>query len=670
MHAGTLAAPVTIAAPWLWMLPGLPLAAFTLLILFGRRIGRLSGWLAVAALAGSCAMTLSMAGDALALRRMSLTWAWLSTSNPSWLFALSVDGLSWIMLFVVTTIAPLIATYSIGYMHGDPRFSRFFAYFSLFCASMIGLVMAEHLVLLYACWELVGLCSYLLISFWFEKPEAAAAGRKAFLTTRVGDTGLLLGLLLLAWSGGSLQTHQLAAASHTLTPSLLTLISLLIFIGAAGKSAQVPLHVWLPDAMEGPTPVSALIHAATMVAAGVYLVARTAVLFTPQSLAVVLGIGLVTHLLAGTVALTQTDIKRILAYSTLSQLGLMMTALGIGAVSAAMFHLLTHAFFKALLFLGAGSVIHATHAQELSQLGGLRRAMPWTSTLFLIASLSMGGCFLLSGYWSKDAILLAAEVASPWLMGVLLVGAGMTAAYIFRLYLRCFHGPSHAGHHAPHDRAGHPAAGGVGDGSAAGREPAAESPMIMVLPMALLGLGAAAVGLVESPWLGHPFLRLLSDPHAHEHIDIPVTLLSAGALAAGIALAWIVGVRRRNPLPEAFHPLGRALYTLAFNKYYVDEAYERWIIRPAVALSQRLTQFDQRVIDGAVNGAGGAGDWVSRLQAAFDRTVVDGAVNGVAAVTRRCGLMVRRVQGGVVQQYLLIVVVAVVALTVAFGLSP
>jgi NADH-quinone oxidoreductase subunit L len=263
----------------------------------------------------------------------------------------------------------------------------------------------------------------------------------------------------------------------------------------------------------------------------------------------------------------------------------------------------------------------------------------------------MGGCFLLSGYWSKDAILLAAEVASPWLMGVLLVGAGMTAAYIFRLYLRCFEAPAPAASHGHH---GTPQ----------------ESPMIMVLPMALLGLGAAAVGLAESPWLGHLFLRLLGDPHAHEHIDLPVTLLSTGALAAGIALAWIVGVQRRNPLPKALRPLGHALYTLAFNKYYVDEAYDRWIIRPVIALSQRLTQFDQRVIDGAVNGAGDAGDWISRLQAVFDRTVVDGAVNGVAAVTRRCGLVLRRMQTGVVQQYLLAVVAAVVMLSVAFGLSP
>jgi NADH:ubiquinone oxidoreductase subunit 5 (subunit L)/multisubunit Na+/H+ antiporter MnhA subunit len=271
----------------------------------------------------------------------------------------------------------------------------------------------------------------------------------------------------------------------------------------------------------------------------------------------------------------------------------------------------------------------------------------------------MGGTFLLSGYWSKDAILLAAEEASPWLMTVLLVGAGMTAAYIFRLYLRCFEAPAakapgHAAHGAHHGESHAPH----------------ESPMIMVLPMALLGLGAAAVGLAESPWFGHPFMRLLGDPHTHEHIDIPVTLWSTGALAAGIALAWIVGVRGRNPLPKALHPLGHALYTLAFRKYYVDELYDRWIIRPVVSLAQRLTAFDQRVIDGAVNGAGEGGDWISRLQAAFDRTVVDGAVNGVASVTRSCGMALRWVQRGVVQQSLLMVVAAVVLLSVAFGLSP
>ncbi len=654
-------APLPVFAPHLVWIPLLPLAAFAILILVGRRLGRLSGWLAVAALAGSCALVLAIAAPVFNNRQLVVQWPWLSATDPVWSLGLAVDGLSWVMLAVVTTIAPLIALYSIGYMHDDARFSRYFAYFSLFCASMIGLVMADHFALLYVCWELVGLCSYLLISFWFEKPAAAAAGRKAFLTTRIGDTGLLVAILLLAWQGaGTLHFHDLELVRHQLPTGLLTLISALIFLGAVGKSAQIPLHVWLPDAMEGPTPVSALIHAATMVAAGVYLVARTAALFTPESRALVLVIGLSTHLLAGTVALTQMDIKRILAYSTISQLGLMMTALGVGAVAPAIFHLMTHAFFKALLFLGAGSVIHATHQQDLAHLGALRRQMPWTSTVFLVASLSMSGMFLLSGFWSKDAILLAAGAARPWLLWALLGGALLTTGYIFRLYLRCFHGTSSA-HSTPrpadHDR------------RAVQRTPCGgqaahsihESPAVMVLPMVLLAIGAAVAGWAGSPWY-HPFFDLLG---AHEvHAFSPfLAALSTAILLAGVWLAWMVGVRRRTLLPTGLRPLGQRLYTVAFNKYYVDELYGRVIIQPFLAMTEWSARFDQRVIDGAVNGAGAAGDLVSRWKERFDRVVVDGLVNGVAATVRGIGAVLRLMQTGVIQQYLLVVVAAVVVLS-------
>jgi NADH-quinone oxidoreductase subunit L len=412
-----------------------------------------------------------------------------------------------------------------------------------------------------------------------------------------------------------------------------------------GKSAQVPLHVWLPDAMEGPTPVSALIHAATMVAAGVYLVARTLPLFTPESLQVVLVIGLITHLFAGTVALTMTDIKRILAYSTLSQLGLMMASLGLGAATLAMFHLGTHAFFKALLFLGAGSVIHATHEQELGKLGGLRRLMPWTAATFLAASLSMSGIFPLSGFWSKDGILLAAGHAHPWLLWVLLGGAVMTAGYIFRLYFRCFEGAE------PH-RSGH---GGH----------AHESPEVMVAPLCLLALGAIGAGLTGSPWLHQPFFHLLGETSVHEGIDLPVLVLSTVAAGAGIWLAWTVGVKRVALLPAGLRPLGSTLYRLAAHKYYVDEAYERWIIQPAVRLARRLSRFDLRVVDRAVDGAGRAGWLVGEWKERFDRVVVDGFVNGTAVTVRGFGAVIRWIQTGVIQQYLFVVVAAVVALSFA-----
>ena len=630
-----------------WIL-ALPLIAFLVLIFFGRRLGRLAPWVTVCALAADCGMTLKMAGPVWQGQRLGVSWAWLSQADPTWSIGLVVDGLTWIMLFVVTSIGSMIAIYSIGYMHDDPRFPRFFAYLSLFCASMLCLVLADHFVLLYAGWELVGVCSYLLISFWFEKPAAAAAGRKAFITTRIGDTGLLLGILLLGFTGGALHFDQLGSVAAHLDPRVLTVIGILVFLGAVGKSAQIPLHVWLPDAMEGPTPVSALIHAATMVAAGVYLVARTFPLFTPQALQIVFALGLATHLLAGTIALTQLDIKRILAYSTLSQLGLMMTALGIGARSAAMLHLFTHAFFKALLFLAAGSVIHATHEQDLTKLGGLRARLPWTSTLFLIASLSMSGLFLLSGFWSKDAIILAAEEHAPWLAWVLLASAGMTAGYIFRLYLRCFHG------HAPSGR-GHAVH---------------ESPAIMVLPMAALGIGAALIGLVESPWMGHPFLRLLGEAHGQDHLDVRVAALSTLALAIGIGLAWLVGVRRQNLVPQPLRPLARQLYALAFHHYYVDELYDRAIIRPFFALTRALARFDSAVVDGAVNAAGRLGWSIGQVKERFDRLVVDRIANGVAQTVRGCGAVLRLVQTGVIQQYLLVAVTAVVVLGLVLRYGP
>jgi len=615
-------------------IPGLPLASFVLLILAGRRLGKASAWISVAALAGSCVLTFAIAPAALSPHApAALRWAWLSASNPAWSVGLTVDGLSWMMLLVVTSIGTMIQVYSIGYMAEDPRFSRFFAYLSLFCASMLTLVLADHFVLLYAGWELVGLCSYLLISFWFEKPAAAAAGRKAFITTRIGDTGLLLGILLLAFTSGDLRFASLGALREQLLGHgqgwLLTWISTLVFLGAVGKSAQVPLHVWLPDAMEGPTPVSALIHAATMVAAGVYLVARTLPLFTPESLAIVLGIGLTTHLFAGTVALTQTDIKRVLAYSTLSQLGLMMTALGLAARELAMFHLFTHAFFKALLFLGAGSVIHATHQQDLAHLGGLFKKMPVTAATFLIASLAMSGVPGLSGFWSKDAILLEARHNAPWVFWLLLAGAVMTAAYIFRLYLRCFHGS------APH-----------------GELHAHESPPVMVVPLMVLAIGAAGAGLLGSPVGKHWLMRVLGAHDVHEGVEWSMVLVSTLIAAAGFGLAW---ARVR---------IGGPLYRLALNKYYVDELYGRIIIQPFFRATQALSRFDVDVVDGAVNGAGRIGWSLSALQDWFDRTVVDRAVNGTAQIVRAVGAFGRGLQTGWVSQYLLVIVGGVVMLSV------
>ena len=635
-------------------IPLLPFAAFVILIFFGRRLKGVAPFVSIAALAGAIGITCSLLDAVAHGQTLSLRWAWLAREAPLWSVGLRVDGLSWLMLAVVTVIGTLIQLYSVGYMRDDPRASRFFAYLSLFCASMLLLVLADHFVLLYAGWELVGLCSYLLISFWFEKPQAAAAGRKAFLTTRLGDTGFLLGILLLAAVAGELHLDRIEAIRWKLLlqhqGGLLTAASLLVFFGAVGKSAQIPLHVWLPDAMEGPTPVSALIHAATMVAAGVYLVARTLPLFTAESLQIVLGIGLATHLLAGTVALTQTDIKRVLAYSTISQLGLMFVALGAEAVGAAMFHLFTHAFFKALLFLGAGSVIHATHEQELSRLGGLSRAMPFTAGLMLIASVSMSGLPIFSGFWSKDAILLAVGHRAPWLPPILLASAVITAAYVFRLYLLCFHGRGHF------DFSHHASAGGKIEASPH------ESPWVMVLPMAVLGLGAIFGGFLGSPATHYAFFHFLGEHVSHEGVDLPLLAASALAAALGFFLAWQIGLQGRVPLPAGLRPLGHRLYELAYHKYYIDELYDLAIIRPFLAMTQALSRFDTSVIDGAVNGAGRLGWELGQLKQRFDQTVVDGFVNGVARAAQRLGALGRQLQTGVIHQYLLVVIGAAVTI--------
>ena len=627
-------------------IPLLPLASFVLLILLGRRLAPLvAGWVSVAALASSGVLTFLIGPQIWHGHSPSVRWAWLSAHDSLWTIGLAVDGLSWVMLAVVTLIGTMIQCYSIGYMRGDARFCRFFAYLSLFCASMLTLVLADHFLLLYAGWEMVGLCSYLLISFWFEKPAAAAAGRKAFLTTRIGDTGLLAGILLLAFTAGDVQFGHLELIRARMLlqhrDALLTLISVLIFFGAVGKSAQIPLHVWLPDAMEGPTPVSALIHAATMVAAGVYLVARTLPLFTPESLGIVLVIGLATHLLAGTVALTMTDIKRVLAYSTISQLGLMMTALGLGAAGLAMFHLVTHAWFKALLFLGAGSVIHATRQQDMSRLGGLRRAMPLTWLTCLIATLAMSGLPGLSGFWSKDAILLEAHHQATWVFWCLVVGAVITASYVFRLYLRCFHGP------APHHAEPHPH----------------ESPAVMTVPLLILALGAAFVGLLGSPLGGHWLLRVLGLHEVHEGVDPFMVGLSTLIVGLGVVGAWRVGMQHRPLLPPRLGGVGDRLYHWASNKYFVDELYDRAIIQPFLRATQWLSEFDRRVIDAAVDRAGLAGASLGQLKAWVDQRVVDRLVNGVAELVAWLSARGRRLQTGLVHQYLFVVVVSVVVLS-------
>jgi NADH-quinone oxidoreductase subunit L len=551
-------------------------------------------------------------------------------------FTITVDPLSSIMLAMVTFVATWIAIFSSGYMHGDKGYGRYFAIMSLFVFSMCGLVLANNFLLLLAFWEGVGVCSYLLVGYYFEKPSAAAAARKAFLVTRIGDTGFILGIFLL-WKMGGWNTDLTALFDYMTRnrpdEAELTLACLLLFCGAVGKSAQFPLYVWLPDAMEGPTPVSALIHAATMVTAGVYLLARCAPLFAmcPGAQVTVAWIGGITALLAAFIALAQTDLKRILAYSTVSQLGFMFLALGTCgtispafAVTAAMFHLFTHAFFKALLFLSAGSVMHAMGGViDIRKFGGLRRLMPVTHVTFLCGAAALAGVPLLSGFWSKDLVLESLIEASEgqrhsasyfMLILVAFLTAFMTAFYTFRAYFLTFLGPQRvppeAGHHAH------------------------ESPKVMTVPLMVLAVGALFVGIVAEPfthWFSHfldktPSLAQAAQasgaaPVAHE-FNWTIALLSSGFALAGVALAAVLYRRGYEAVPPALEPL----MALSRNKLYVEDAYEAAVVRPAGVLA-----FLAKAFDGFLDG-------FARL---------------IAAVPRFLGQWVRTMQNGLVQFYAL-----------------
>ena len=568
---------------------------------------------------------------------------WLAFGGVTLNFGVMIDPLSCTMLLVVTTIGTLIQIYSIGYMHGDPRFSRFFAYMSLFTASMLGLVLADNLLALFIFWEGVGLCSYLLISFWFERPSAAKAGMKAFITTRIGDVGLLIGILILFSSTGTFSFSGLEHASGNY--ALFTVAAFLIFSGAVGKSAQFPLHVWLPDAMEGPTPVSALIHAATMVAAGVYLVGRTFWLFSshPLSLIWVAYIGAITALFAASIATVNNDIKRILAYSTISQLGLMMMGLGMGGYSAGVFHLVTHAFFKALLFLCAGSVIHAIGTQDIQKMGGLLPKLKVTGVTFIIASLAISGVPPFSGFWSKDEILSEAlKAGHPVLFMIGILTSVLTAFYIFRLIFLVLFGKMRSELH-PH-----------------------ESPKVMIIPLSVLALFAIFIGFIGSPFTGYAFQGFLHfEPGGIQEALKPnhfVMLVSTLIAILGIGFAYSVCILNNKILPAAFRAKFTLLYRAAYNKYYIDEIYDFIFIKPCILLSNLAFRFDSSVVDGAVNKSTGITVMVSKLQAWFDAHIIDGLVNLTAKIINTFSLLLRLVQTGLVQFYILVAILSLVAI--------
>jgi NADH-quinone oxidoreductase subunit L len=599
----------------------LPLGGFVVLSLFGEWIKRDkedagAGYIACATVIGAFVLAawttarlygLVAGEEGLRFSQPYLGFEWMEAGGFRIPMSLLVDPLSCVMMLVVTGVGSLIHVYSLGYMAHDEDRVRFFSYMNLFTFFMLLLVLGGNLPLLFVGWEGVGLCSYLLIGFWYRRESASAAGLKAFVVNRVGDVGLILGMIFIFHAFGSLDLVDIADNAGALAPEALwqwgpvTIACLLLFVGATGKSAQIPLHVWLPDAMEGPTPVSALIHAATMVTAGVYMVARLGPLYhqSETAMLVVAVTGAVTALMAGTIAVVQTDIKRVLAYSTVSQLGFMFLAAGAGAFGVAVFHLYTHAFFKALLFLGSGSVIHAMSGeQDMRKMGGLRKKIPWTFGTFLVGTLAIAGIPLLSGFYSKDEILLAAlGRGHTILFGLALFTALLTAAYMGRLLFLTFFGEFRGGHEAEHH--------------------VHESPWSMLGPLVLLAVGSVVAGYelfpgpagsrVMLPGVVEPVFRLGAE-HAHHVAWLPVVATLAGAL--GLLVAWYLYLSMPDVRGSLARPLAPALRLFAA-KYFFDDVYDGFVRRVVVEGSDRLLwkRVDAGVIDGLVNGAGRTAAW-------------------------------------------------------------
>ncbi len=613
----------------LWLVPAIPLAASVLNLLCGRRLGRAAGAIASAAVAASFVVAV-----VLVLRLVGLPaeervatvhlFDWITAGDLRIGADLRLDALSAVMILVVTGVGTLIHVYAIAYMDGDPRYGRFFAYLNLFVFFMLMLVLGQNLLVLYLGWEGVGLCSYLLIGFWFERTENANAAKKAFITTRVGDTAMLVGLALVVVKFGTLDlTEIFGRAGAVLTGGAATAIALLLFAGAVGKSAQVPLHVWLPDAMAGPTPVSALIHAATMVTAGVYLVVRMHLIFeiSGVALTVVLVVGLVTMLFAGTCALGQDDIKRVLAYSTVSQLGYMFMAAGMRAYGVAIFMLVAHAFYKALLFLGAGSVMHGMHDRtDMKEMGGLIRRMPLTGWTVVVGAASLAGVPFLAGFYAKDEILEVANASGrPWVYALGSLGALLSALYIGRLVFLTFFG-------SPRTEIA---------------ERAHESGPLMTLPLVLLAVGAAGAGLLNTTPEGRlgTFLEPVVGALHEGTAGLGTTLLLGIAVAIaslGLLLAWFVYASGRIDwmgLRVRLAPLQR----LFANGWYLDHYYSAVLVTPGKALAAFSAYVvDARVVDGVVNGTGGIvrrlADVGRRIQTGFVRNYALAFLTGVVGV--------------------------------------
>ncbi|MFB0566249.1 MAG: NADH-quinone oxidoreductase subunit L [Candidatus Aminicenantaceae bacterium] len=620
-----------------WLIPFFPALSTFILAIFGAKLPKkyISFQACFAVFVSFVISVISFIGLLQTSREsyplVKSLFTWIKSGDFGINFSLQFDPLTAVMALVVSGVGFIIHVYSVGYMAKDRSYSRYFTYLNLFTFAMLLLVMASNIVLMFVGWEGVGLCSYLLIGFWFERHSAANAGKKAFIVTRIGDLGFLLGIFFILIHVGSAEFTAINGAilGGTITQGLATLIAILLFMGAVGKSAQIPLYVWLPDAMEGPTPVSALIHAATMVTAGVYMVSRMNLLYTlSETAAQVVGIiGALTAVYAATMALTQNDIKRVLAYSTISQIGYMFIGCGVGAYAAGMFHLYTHAFFKSLLFLSAGSVMHALSGElDMRKMGGLRKYLPITYPTFLIGTIAIAGVPFLSGFFSKDAILTQAYAHGQyfiWALGIL--GAILTAFYMFRLIFLTFHGQERIEPEA--------------------KKHLHESPPVMTIPLRILAFFSIIAGYIGLPvvfgknldWFGHflvPVIKVEHIPHLSLQTEWLLIMISVAVALLGIYIAYIF-YQIRPQIPHKLVSRFPAIYKLLYNKYYVDEIYNAVFVNPTVRGSEII--YDN-----------------------FDLKIIDGAVNGSASVTGFSGKILSYFQTGLIKDYALVFIFGVI----------
>lgn len=613
-----------------WLIPIFPLVTFMVLLLSGGRLRERGAYIGIIFTLASFVLSMLTLMERFTSSTYKTTMDWLAIGGTQLTAGFEINQLNALMLVIVSFVSLLVQIYSLGYMKGEERFSTFYAYLGFFTFAMLGLVMAPNLLQLYFFWELVGVGSFLLIGFYFYKQEAKNAAKKAFIMTRIGDVGLLIGIILLFWETGSFEYGEIFQAVHSgvISDGSLTLIAILIFIGAVGKSGQFPLHTWLPDAMEGPTPVSALIHAATMVAAGVYLVATMFPLFLASEAAMqaVAVTGGFTAIFAASIASVQKDVKRVLAYSTISQLGFMMLALGTAGYVAGVFHLMTHAFFKALLFLAAGSVIHAIHTQDIERMGGLWSRLNWTGPLFLTGTLAISGFPLLSGFFSKDEILMAAWMnGNYFLFSLAVITSFLTAFYMFRLFFMIFAGESR-------NQA----------------DQVKESPAVMLLPMLVLGVLAVVAGYIQTPWFGTFLGEWLVEGNeavlgaGHSEGPVWIMVLAVLVALAGIVLAYMMYAKAKLPRGWLVKE-NSTLYRVLENKYYIDEIYYFTIVHATKGISLFLSYIERFIIGGLIS-------------------TVTGSIEGL-------GKIGSKLQSGQVQQYGMIAFLGLAVLLVIFALT-